>query len=99
MSYCKKGHFSSKVRFLKRETEEFFSIEPEVVTVLCNKNKAGIKIDVIIDDRNEFLNQFGPEVIKIKFKTPYDQSEELRVSLDLESDDWNVIKDFVLDIA
>ncbi|WNT48166.1 hypothetical protein SPLA5a_PHROGS00083 [Salmonella phage SPLA5a] len=100
VSYCKKGHFSSKVRFLKRETEEFFSIEPgSGHGFYATKNKAGIKIDVIIDDRNEFLNQFGPEVIKIKFKTPYDQSEELRVSLDLETDDWNVIKDFVLDIA
>lgn len=100
VSYCMKGHFSSKVRFLKRETEEFFSLEPgSGHAFYATKHKAGVDVDVIIDDRNEFLNQFGPEVIKIKFKTPYDQSEELKTSIDLETDDWYTIRDFVLDIA
>lgn len=100
VSHCKKGHFSSKVRFLKRETEEFFSLEPgSGHGFYATKNKAGLKLDVIIDDRNEFLNQFGPEVIKIKFKTPYDQSEELKVSIDLETDNWDEIRDFIMDLS
>ncbi|ALM02516.1 hypothetical protein KB57_129 [Klebsiella phage vB_KpnM_KB57] len=100
VSYCKKGHFSSKVRFLKRETEEFFSLEPgSGHGFYATKNKAGLKLEVIIDDRNEFLNQFGDDVLKIKFWTPYDQSEELKVSIDLETSDWSHIQDFILDLS
>lgn len=85
---------------MKRETEEFFSLEPgSGHGFYATKNKAGLKLDVIIDDRNEFLNQFGDDVLKIKFWTPYDQSEELKVSIDLETSDWSHIQDFILDLS
>lgn len=100
ISMCKKGHFSSKVRHIKRHTDDFMSIEPgSGHGFYATKNKGMIKVDVIIDDRNSFLNQFGDDVIKIKFDTPYDQDEELIGTVDLVTGDWTVIKDFLLDIA
>lgn len=100
ISMCKKGHFSSKVRHIKRHTEDFMSLEPgSGHGFYATKNKGMIKVDVIIDDRNSFLNQFGDDVIKIKFDTPYDQDEELRSVPDLVTGHWSVIGDFLLDIA
>lgn len=100
ISYCKKGHFSSKVRHLKRHTQHFMDLEPgSGHGFYATKNKSMIAVDVIIDDRNAFLNQFGNDVIKIKFDTPYSQDEELIATPDLVTSDWSVIKDFILDLA
>lgn len=100
VSYCKKGHFGSKARFLKRETGSFLDLENGTTGdgFYATKVKSGVSGGVIIDDRNEFLNQFGPGVIKIKFKTPYTQSVEPNCIYDLETDDWIEIRDFLLDI-
>lgn len=100
VSYCKKGHFGSKARFLKRETSHFLDLEHGTTGdgFYATKVKSGVAGAVIIDDRNEFLNQFGPEVIKIKFATPYTQSALPTCSYDLETCDWYEIRDFLLDI-
>jgi len=99
ISMCKKGHFSSKVRHIKRYTEDFMSIEPgSGHGFYATKNKSMLRVDVIIDDRNSFLNQFPDDVIKIKFATPYDQDEPLRSPPALETDNWLEIRDFLLGI-
>lgn len=98
VSYCKKGHFSSKVRFLKRHFP-FLDLDggSDGSGFWATKNKAGVKGGVIIDDRNEFLNQFEPEVVKIRFKTPFSQNKEPNCKYDLVSNSWEDIESFILD--
>jgi hypothetical protein len=47
--------------------------------VFRRSNKAEVDVDVFIDDRNKYLNQFKDKenVILIKYDTPYTQDEEL----------------------
>jgi len=98
VSFCKKGHFSSKVRFLKRNFP-FLDIDKgsDGCGFYATKYKAGVKGGVIIDDRNAFLNQFPDEVIKVKFDTPYTQDEEPRENYDFISGDWDKICEFLMD--
>lgn len=98
VSYCKKGHFSSKVRFLKRHCP-FLDLEDgtDGSGFYATKVKAGVAGGVIIDDRNKFLNQFSDGVIKVKFDTPFTQDEEPRVQYDLVSKDWYVITEWLLE--
>lgn len=98
VSYCKKGHFSSKVRFLKRHCP-FLDLEggKDGSGFYATKYKAGVSGGIIIDDRNQFLNQFAPEVMKIKFDTPFTQDEEPNTQYDFVSGDWKKIADFILD--
>lgn len=98
VSYCKKGHFSSKVRFLKRHCP-FLDLDggKDGSGFWATKNKAGVKGGVIIDDRHQFLNQFEDDVVKIKFRTQFSQDEAPRTNYDLVSDCWAEIADFILD--
>lgn len=93
ISHCKRGHYSSKVEFVKQH----FNIPEKQFGFLATKEKHYADIDFIFDDRNNFLNLFKnkPDVVKIKFKTPYSQDEELNVSIDLCSSDWQDISKFV----
>lgn len=61
-------HGSSKYYWLK---EHF----PFLDGVVFTREKWAVGCDVLIDDRNEFLNQMG-NVFKIRFDTPYTQREE-----------------------
>lgn len=98
VSYCKKGHFSSKARFLKNH---FPFMDLEKGTDGCGfyatKVKSGVAGGVIIDDRNNFLNQFPDDVLKIKFATEFTQDEKPRVQYDFESKDWYDIQEFLLE--
>lgn len=98
VSYCKKGHFGSKVRFLKANLP-FLDLDSQNngCGFYATKYKAGVRGGVIIDDRNAFLNQFSDDVVKIKFDTIYSQEEEPRVVYDLVSISWGDISDFILD--
>lgn len=98
VSYCKNGHFSSKARMLKRETADFLDLEAGSTGdgFYATKAKAGVAGGVIIDDRNEFLNQFADDVLKIKMWTPFTQSVEPRCKYDLEAHSWKQIGDFLL---
>lgn len=99
VSYCKNGHFSSKARMLKRETEHFLDLEKGSTGdgFYATKVKSGVSGGVIIDDRNEFLNQFSDEVIKVKMWTPFTQSIEPRCQYDLVAKSWSHIGAFLLD--
>lgn len=98
VSYCKKGHFSSKVRFLKRNCP-FLDLDKgtDGSGFYATKVKSGVAGGVIIEDRHQFLNQFPDDVIKIKFDTPFSQDEAPRVAYDLVSNKWEDIADFLLD--
>ena len=97
LSMCKKGHFASKVQ----SSKEWFNIPPEQYGFLVTHEKHFADVDIIIDDRNRFLEAFKnkPEVIKIKIETPYSQDVGLSVSLDLETNDWNKIGEFINELG
>lgn len=93
ISYCKKGHFGNKVDCLKK----WFNIPQEHWSFYATKQKSGVRVDCMIDDRNSNLNLFKgqDEVVKIKFETMYTQDTELEVSLDLCIDNWYDVKKFL----
>lgn len=99
ISMCKKGHLASKVRFLKRWTSDFMDLDDHSQGhgFYATHFKGNIAVDVIIDDRYEYLNQFSnkPDVIKILKETPYSQSEDLGVSVDYASGSWYNIGKFL----
>lgn len=101
-SFCKNGHFSSKARMLKRYTSHFLDLDKGTTGdgFYATKVKSGIAGGVIIDDRHAFLNQFGSDVLKIKFDTVFTQDEGIvEGGYDLTSEDWNEIADFVIEYA
>ena len=87
ISHCQTNHFKSKVVAAK----EWFDIPKASFGFLATKEKHFVNVDVMIDDRNVFLNSFSDKVIKIKFHTPYTQCEDLEVSLDFHSNNWQSI--------
>lgn len=94
ISHCQTNHFKSKVVAAK----EWFDIPKESFGFLATKEKHFVNVDVMIDDRNVFLNSFSDKVIKIKFDTPYTQCEDLEVSLDFHSSNWHDIGNFLEDV-
>lgn len=98
ISYTKSNHFSSKVRMLKKLDFVDFK-NGDAFFATKEKGAMSGAVDVMIEDRNKFLNQFSDEVIKIKMKTRYTQDEPARINYDLETNNWNEIKDFILDMA
>lgn len=98
ISMCHKGHQASKVRFLKRWTQDFMDLDDHSQGhgFYATHFKGNINCDVMIDDRNEFFNQFDPaKTILIKMKTPYEQFYELTNLVDCLADDWYDIEDFM----
>ena len=80
VSAIKGDHHKSKYTMLKRRF-------PDMKGFIATKEKQFVKCDVIIEDRNSFLNLFGYDVIKIKVDTPYTQKESLEGPV-LVVDDW-----------
>ena len=67
---------------------------------VATKEKKFIKCDVIVDDRNDFLNQVDNSKVElIKFKTPFEQHETLKHSVLTETNDWFKIKELIEEIA
>lgn len=91
ISHCQQNHFKSKVVAAK----EWFDIPKELFGFCATKEKNFVNVDVMIDDRNIFLNSFDDKVIKIKFDTPYSQCDALKISLDLCTNNWYDIGDFL----
>lgn len=71
VTHVKGSHSKSKHNFLKRY---FPFMDGYVVT----KEKHYVKHDMLIDDRNNFLNRVDPSALAIKISTPYSQNEELK---------------------
>lgn len=93
ISHCKRGHYSSKVKFVKQH----FNITEKQFGFLATKEKHYAGVDFIFDDRNNFLNLFKDkiDVVKVKFETPYSQEEALKVPVDFCSSSWQDISIFV----
>lgn len=72
VSHVKGHHHKSKVEFLKRHF-------PFMSGFIATKEKHFVRCDAIMDDRHENLNPVtGVRTVKIKYKTPFTQSVELR---------------------
>ena len=83
-SHCKGNHHKSKYYWLERNFP--FIKNSSRHGFVATKEKQFIQADVVIDDRNSFLNKFikygVPSEVNlftnlILFNTPYEQSEEL----------------------
>lgn len=91
ISHCQQNHYKSKVQAAKG----WFDIPEERFGFLATREKQFAKVDVIIDDRNIFLNSVDSGVLLIKIDTPYTQDEELKVSVDLCTSNWYDIYEFL----
>lgn len=80
VSAVKGDHHKSKYNFLKR----WF---PNMQGFIATKEKNFVKCDMLIDDRNSFLNLMPEEVIKIKIDTPYTQDQPLSTKV-IHCRDW-----------
>ena len=96
ISHCTGGHYESKVQAAK----EWFGVPEEKFAFVSTNRKDMVDVDVMIDDRHNFLNQFKnkPNVIKIKIASKYTQDEPLGVSLDLETNDWEDILAYIEEV-
>lgn len=90
ISYCKKGHFGSKVEWIK----EHYKLPEGRFHFAATKQKHMCNVDVMVDDRLEYLCAFPNRVDKLLFKSNYDQvvSIDKRVIL---VEDWLMVKDYI----
>lgn len=95
VSYCKQFHQKSKYQMLHDTFK--VNLPKGHFAFLATREKWAVSGDVIIDDRHEFLNQFKDrkDCLKVKFDTPYTQCEDLKVSLDFNSNSWEDIGSFI----
>lgn len=76
ISYCMNCPDQIKYK-LKRLKEEFDFMLPEDFNFIPAKKKHLIKCDLLIDDRNSFLQEMSDGVELIKWESPYVQEVEL----------------------
>lgn len=88
VSHIKGNHHKSKFNFLKRHFGDVMS------GFIGTKEKhfvsSGTAMDIIIDDRHEYLNA-GREFMKIKFDTKWSQFVELNTPVNTVSD-WSQVR-------
>lgn len=99
ISHTKRMHFSSKVRFIKRHfpfvgLNDLHSGDGFVAT---HEKSVMQSLDVFIDDRLKYFPHFGKETLKIHLMTPYTQDFSGEISLDLVTDRWDDIVNFLED--
>jgi len=88
VSAIKGNHHKSKYFFLNRHFGEHMD------AFIATKEKNYVKCDVLIDDRNMFLNKV--DCLKIKYVTKYTQCEELNPEpLTHVIDDWSKIPNLI----
>lgn len=90
VSHCKGNHFKSKWQFLKRNFGD--NIDSYVVT----KEKEDVRVDYLIDDRNEYLNRMPENVTCIRFSTPYEQNAAPEKEI-IEKSTWDDIVKYFRD--
>ena len=84
-TYAKKGHFSSKCEWIKKNFP-FYSF------INASKEKGYTLCTHFVDDRNKHLNQMPSDVVLIKMETPHWQDEELNRDAVLVNSWWEVGK-------
>lgn len=103
ISYTKRGHFSSKVKFLKQHFPFIrFGHDSEGSGFIATKEKGLMSgaVDVMVDDRVKYLSMFDDKTLKILFDTPYTQDYDAsKISIDFKSREWDKIKDFIVDLS
>lgn len=77
------NHGESKKMFLNR----WFPFNSGIV---FTDEKGLVDVDVMVDDRIEFLNQFNEKVLKILIKTPYTQTEKPNGTI-YQTKNWRAI--------
>lgn len=95
VSYCKSGHFSSKIRALNKSFP--FAKIGKWSNFYATKEKGGVICDFAIDDRYHHLAQYGDKVVKIHYDTPW--KEQFTCPVDLKSNNYTEITDFILDLV
>lgn len=92
------GHYNSKIKFLKRNFPFLdLAYGEDGSGFIATQFKGAVRGDVIVDDRNEILNQFDEDVLRIKFYSTFSQSVDLKKEPDLLSNDWSIISDKILE--
>jgi 5'(3')-deoxyribonucleotidase len=88
VSALKGHHHRSKYNFLEKHF-------PFMDGFLGTQEKKYVKADIIIDDRNRFLNMFnGGDVLRLKKTTIHSQDEELRGGC-LHFTDWSILHEYI----
>lgn len=84
ITHCVGDHYRSKVDFLNK----FFPDVPVIVT----SSKGFVDVDVMIDDRLDFLDQFGDNTLKVLFPSEYKQNIEKKNNIRDEYKSWQDIQ-------
>lgn len=94
ISHTRSGHFSSKFRLLsKLPFLEFESGSKDGFIATKEKGVLSPALNIMIDDRNKFLNQFY-DVKTVLFETRYTQDETPKV-YDLQTSNWGEIVKYI----
>lgn len=94
VSKTMKGHYSSKVKFIKRWFPFIKLNGKSGDAFVATHEKFAVQMDVLIDDRMENFKQLPDTTLKILFDTPYEQ--DYTCPVDLKSCNWSEIKDFII---
>jgi 5'(3')-deoxyribonucleotidase len=89
VSHCKGNHFKSKWQFLKR------NFGNTIDGFIATKEKYYVACDILIDDRNSYLNKMPDGIGCIRFDTCYTQDEE-PTRLMKVCKDWEEITEYLL---
>ncbi|BAV80867.1 putative 5'(3')-deoxyribonucleotidase [Vibrio phage RYC] len=93
-SYCMGCPEQIKYK-LTRLKSEFDFLLPDDFNFIPTRKKGLLKgAHIIIDDRNEFLNQFGDDVLKIRYQTPYTQDHVIEGEV-VDCSNWNKVEDVI----
>lgn len=85
-SVVKGDHSKSKYYFLKKHF-------PFMAGCMFTREKGYIKADVVFDDRNEYLKQFGVPTKRIRFNTQFTQTVDCPVLASI--DGWGEVYDLI----
>lgn len=94
VTYCMGCPEHTRVK-IKRLQKDFPFLLPDDFNFVATKKKGTVRCDVLIDDRNTFLNQQPENVKIIKYYSPYSQEETLDREHTL-CKDWYQVEDEVV---
>jgi len=92
ISYCKSMHMSSKVKFVKRYCPFLDFGNGDGFIATKEKGVLGKAVDVMIDDRVKYLNQFPESTHKILFNSPYRQEVKEKDNNFSRVDNWKGVE-------